>query len=118
MTAKFVDFLSKKGVEDLKQEEGFVFFKYNKFSYMYQYDEKDDPYYFRIMLPNIESPVTDEIRKKMVTLSTKFKVVKLTEMNNQVWITMEQFVYCFDNLDKLFERMIEVLETAIKEYRK
>lgn len=118
MTEKFLDFLSKKGVEDLKQKDGFVFFKYKTFSYMYQYDEKDDPYYLRIMLPNIDSPVTDDIRKKMVTISTNLKVVKLTDMYNQVWITMEQFVYCMDNLDKLFERMIQVLETAIKEYRK
>ena len=79
---------------------------------------KDDPFYFRIILPNILQ-VTDDNKDKIKQLvndiNLKFKVAKAFIVDDKnVWISVEQFAYTIDKIDDLFNRIF-ILYTSILE---
>ena len=53
------------------------------------------------------------------TVNLNFKVAKaIVLLDGNVWISAEQFVYCNENINQLFERMIGLLEVFIYDFRK
>ena len=95
----------------------FLLFTLKDYQYMFQYDKSTDPNFMRLMLPNIKrDAINDNERKRMVGITTQYKGVKAIDVDNHVWLTLEQFVYSLDNIDQLFERMLNAMEYVIKQY--
>jgi hypothetical protein len=71
------------------------------------------------MLPNIIN-VTDfkgDIHKMINDYNSKYKAIKLTIVNNTIWLSIEQFVYSKERIADFFSRIIAILETVILSFR-
>ena len=123
MLELFKKYLSSIKVEGIKEdkETDSISFKRDDLNYLFLFDKKD-PFYFRLMLPNVIN-ITDEnresIAKAINKVNTGFKVAKIIVFSgDKVWISAEQFVYCNENINQLFERIIGLLEEFIYDFRK
>ena len=121
MLTLFQSYLSSIGVNVKEGNETTISFENNGLQYLFMTD-KDDPYYFRLLLPNIVS-ISKENESKIISIinssNAKFKVAKAIILNDKVWISVEQFVYSKDNtINDLFNRALHLLETFIKDFRK
>ena len=89
--------------------------------FVYFYDSKD-PNYFRIALPVVdrldESNRISHVQDTLSNLNFKFKVGKGCLVGKDVWLFCEAFVYSKENIEKLFERAIIVLNQYYHEYNK
>jgi len=103
-----------------KSEEYNCIFNYDKLIFAFECFE-DDPYYFRISIPNIfqlnESNKEWAI-KELNDLSTKIKVARLIRVENDLWAVADEFVYSMDNIEYLFQRTISCLKTLYNELKK
>ena len=100
-------------------ENGSISFKYNGLQYLF-ISETSDPYYFRLILPNIgEVNSGNETQMSQVVnqMNLEIKAAKATISNNRIWVSIEQFVYSKDNQYELFRRSITVLEASINIFR-
>lgn len=102
--------------------EDSIVFEYKELHYFFVYDP-NDPYYIRLMLPNIISKEDFE-KKQNININdvinnynTDFKAIKLIIVDNSLWLSIEQFVYSKDNIRQLFTRLISILETVISHFR-
>lgn len=120
MLKLFKDYLNSNNISIKGEEEISVFFNYSDLNYLFVFDE-NDPFYFRLILPNIMSMNEDnseKIYKVINSTNLKFKVVKTTiSGNNNIWISIESFVYSKENIDELFKRSMELLKSAILDFR-
>lgn len=118
MLSAFKKYLNIKGIDIQKEDDVTISFTYNDLFYIFVHD-KSDPYYFRLMLPNVlniqgnRSDILDKINNG----NTKFKVAKSMIINNNVWISVEQFAYSMEKINDLFERLLAVLQAYIKDFR-
>ncbi|MBR5170768.1 MAG: hypothetical protein IKW85_09405 [Muribaculaceae bacterium] len=107
----FKNFAEDKGITYSFINSEMIHFKKNNLDYIFQVDDRDKPY-FRIILPNLLE-VTDnnrnQIRNYIAEVNVEFKVGKIVEVDNSLWITAEMFVYSHLGIDSLFERLIEML---------
>lgn len=121
MLTLFQKYLSSINAEDIELENGSISFKRNGLYYLFLFDKKD-PFYFRLTLPNvinIAKDNKDRIINAINTVNLNFKVAKaIVLLDGNVWISAEQFVYCNENINQLFERMIGLLEVFIYDFRK
>lgn len=121
MLTLFQKYLSSINAEDIELENGSISFKRNSLYYLFLFDKKD-PFYFRLTLPNvinIAKDNKDRIINAINTVNLNFKVAKaIVLLDGNVWISAEQFVYCNENINQLFERMIGLLEVFIYDFRK
>lgn len=121
MLTLFQKYLSYINAEDIELENGSISFKRNGLYYLFLFDKKD-PFYFRLTLPNvinIAKDNKDRIINAINTVNLNFKVAKaIVLLDGNVWISAEQFVYCNENINQLFERMIGLLEVFIYDFRK
>lgn len=108
----------------IETSEDSVVFSYNGLSFMFICEEKDDPYYIRLVLPriwNLEEEKDDidiNMYHKIDQFNNKFKVAKLFFFEKAIWASAEQFVYSKENVVALFARLISLLELLINEFRK
>ncbi len=124
-------FRSKKSMLDIFQkflsilgttftvENDSISFQYNGLQYLF-ISETSDPYYFRLILPNIgEVNSGNETQMSQVVnqMNLEIKAAKATISNNRIWVSIEQFVYSKDNQYELFRRSITVLEASINIFR-
>lgn len=120
MLTLFQSYLSSIGVNVKEGNDTTISFENNELQYLFMVDNAD-PYYFRLLLPNVVS-VSEENKSKITQLVTasnaKFKVAKAIILNDNVWISAEQFVYSKDNINDLFNRVLHLLETFIGDFRK
>lgn len=104
-----------------RHNDNTLFFKYKDLIFVFA-TETSDPYYIRLMLPNIAK--TDDIKdsdvyKVINEYNDKFKVVKMSIFNdNSIWLSAEQLIYSKENASLLFMRMINILESVINDFRK
>lgn len=49
--------------------------------------------------------------------NNKFKAVKMSVVENSIWLSIEQFLYSRENSNNLFFRLMKILEAVITEYR-
>lgn len=117
MRTLFKQYLSNKNIDITTESQNVISFKYRQHHYLMMYDE-EDPNYFCICLPDVEesNSITDEIRTRMNQISREYKVAKLIEIENQVWITAETFVFNYVGIQSLFDRLIGLLDRVIIDY--
>ena len=120
MLTLFQSYLSSIGVKVKEGNETSISFESNNLQYLFLTDSSD-PYYFRLILPNI-AIVTDEntskINQVVNSSNTKFKVAKSFIIDDKVWVSVEQFVYSRENINELFNRSLNLLETFMSDFRK
>lgn len=124
MQSKFIQYLSSKNLAFQNNVEEQITFQYEDLNYLFVYDNSDSNY-FRMLLPNIfkiegESDV-DKCKYGSIIndFNTTYKVVKafvLTE--NQVWLSVEQFIYSDEHIELLFERCVMSLKATIELFYK
>lgn len=120
MITDFAHFLSSMGIEPKEITDETISFEYNGLSYLFVSD-KSDPYYIRLILPNIENINNAneiDVYKNINQYNNKFKAVKMSVVENSIWLSIEQFLYSRENSNNLFFRLMKILETAITDYRK
>lgn len=120
MLTIFKKYIDSKGFRIQSEDETTISFERNGLQYTFVY-EKSDPYYFRVILPNILKVNTEneqEILQLVNTINLKFKVAKsvIVEEKN-VWISIESFVYSTNNMDDFFDRIFILYEVVINEYK-
>lgn len=118
MLSAFKKYLNIKGIDIQKEDDITISFTFNGLFYMFVHD-KNDPYYFRLILPNVlhiqgnRFSILDRINDG----NTKFKVAKSVIINDNVWISIEQFAYSMERINDLFERSLILLQTYINDFR-
>lgn len=109
MITDFTHFLSSMGIVSKDTTDETISFEYNGLSYLFVSD-KNDPYYIRLILPNIENiNNADEIDvyKNINWYNNKFKAVKMSVVENSIWLSIEQFLYSRENSNNLFFHMMK-----------
>lgn len=113
-----MNYLENREIQYKRLSSSLMSFKYSNCNYIFEYDSQTERQYFRLILPNIESsPINEQIRDRILSLNGEIKLVKFVEINNNIWIMAEQFCYSAEGIDSLFNRLIGLLEYALKEYR-
>lgn len=75
----------------INDEQNTITFTYKDVSFVCFY-EKDDPYYIRILIPEIDTicdHTTVEIYKYILELNARFKTGKFILIDNALWISAE-----------------------------
>lgn len=106
-------------VEISKEDDNTISFSYKTYQLLYIYDDKD-PYYFRLILPNITNleGLAGNIEEIMNEYNRKFKVSKMTKVNDSLWISVEQFIYTKDKLNELFSRLVNLIVFVAADFKK
>ena len=116
MLQSFKRFLINKGIEPTGEDE-YISFVHNNLYFLFVH-EKSDPYYFRLILPNIYKIESNKDRYEdfINKLNKSVKVAKTSITDdNMIWSAVEQFVYSMENVEQLFERSVALLEIMMKE---
>lgn len=120
MLTLFQSYLASIGVNVKEGNDTTISFENKGLQYLFLTDNTD-PYYFRLILPNIAN-ISEENRSKITqiinTSNSKFKVAKTIILDDKVWVSVEQFVYSTENINDLFHRALQLLETFIGDFRK
>ena len=121
MFSEFKDFLMSNSDCSIESEEiGIITFKYKGYTYLFANDNSD-PYYIRLILPNVADTNDERIKKSINEIINKYnsnyKATKFTLVDNRIWISIEQFIYSKENINKLFLRIIQILETVILKFK-
>lgn len=120
MLALFKQYLQTKNITPTDDNET-ITFVYKDLYYLFVSD-KSDPNYFRLIIPNIYKAEDEDAIAKFKNLvnsiNLKFKVAKsfITD-NGMVWTSVEQFVYSTDNIERLFERSLVLLDLIVGQFR-
>lgn len=101
------------------KSENTIAFEYKKLNYLFVYYE-DDPYYIRLILPNVVNE-NDFNNGNLIDIvnnyNATYKAVKSTIVDNNLWFSIEHFIYSKENINVLFLRIITILETVISKFR-
>lgn len=118
MLTKFNNYLnSLPGVQIKDTTSEGISFIYNRLFYIFIY-EGSDPNYVRLILPGIA--VVSEIKNIAEVLNrynSNYKAIKMTTLNENILLSVEQFIYSEERVNEMFARMINVLESAINNFR-
>lgn len=122
MLVEFRNYLSSLlGASNIKEENNTISFEYKDLIFLFVTDESDQ-YYIRLILPNIAKidNLKDgiEIHKVINEYNNKFKVIKMSLLNDSVWLSVEQFLYSKERAGDLFTRVINILEVVINDFRR
>ena len=118
---RFKNYISKESNTPIAEEDENSFnFTSNGLKYVFETFD-DDPYYFRLVLPNILT--IDESNKSWIEnqidkLSINIKDARLVKNSEKVSAIADSFVYSPENIDYLFKRVISCLVTLYEELRK
>lgn len=81
-------------------------------------NNSDDPSFFRIILPNIDRLDGNEEKRTIINeLNKIYKMGKCILVNDNIYMTAEQFVFSKESIDDLFLRMLSVLISMHNEYK-
>lgn len=119
MYNEFYNYLTSSSDFSIKQkDESTISFVYKGLNYLFVYDQ-GDPYYIRLMLPNLISikDFDGDIKEIINEYNIKYKAIKFTIVNDALWLSIEQFVYSKDRILDFFSRIIAILETVISNFR-
>lgn len=120
MLAAFKKYIDSNGIKIQNEDEISISFERNGLQYTFVC-EKSDPYYFRVILPNIlkvNAENKQEILQLVNSINLKFKVAKSVIVEDKnVWISVELFVYSMNNMDELFDRIFILHEVVLNEYK-
>ena len=106
------EYLQKEGIEytDLF-DDGNMFFKYQGAGFYFDID-KEDPNFFRLVMPSIYKIDNDRIKvlETMLLLTGKKKALKAELGGDHVWLSIEMFIDPNSNLDIFSEHMKRSLD--------
>lgn len=94
-------------------------FTIDNINYLFSYNFNEDPVYVRIIIPNageVDLNEAEDVRM-LYDLTNTYKVGKAYAANGQVWFSTEAFIYIKEEVDFLFQRMIQVLHDMLNQYR-
>ena len=108
MIRAFQLFLDKNNIASsfIDDERTMLRFKVFDLNYVFAYDETGD----------IDINDANSVRM-LYNLTTSFKLGKAYEQAGQVWFSTDAFVYTKENINQVFQRMIEVLRDMLNQYR-
>lgn len=119
MLTSFHSYLLNLDVDIQEHRETFIVFKKNRLQFLFV-TETSDPFYFRVILPNI-AEIRKDNKQKIDTIinleNSKFKVAKAVIAEHEVWVSAEQFVYSKDNINNLFDRILSLLEGFVIDFK-
>lgn len=113
MKEKFESFLKQKDITCESIGSNTLVFQNANLHYAFQWDEDR---YFRIILPNIDKK-DDNTLKIAHDIERDFKVVKIIDINDYLWIVAESFIASSENLDSLFEILLNLTQAVFNHYR-
>lgn len=118
MYRSFIAFLKNKGIQYDSPDNTLVTFSLDGLNFVFQYREAEDQQFIRLLLPKIEPFEQDrsDVFKRMIDVATSIKLVKSVIINDEVWLSAEQFVVSTENVNLIFERLIDVLKLAYHNY--
>lgn len=116
------EFLKKRGivVEDKAGDPSALYFSVNNLHFIFETNDPD-PFFFRISLPQInrDSQIVEQLSKNIQQLNMSYKGAKIVDGGDKIlWIIADQFVYSTDQIDFLFDRIIQAMTDMIREYYK
>lgn len=122
MIQTFQNYLTNRGITSrfLNQIHTLLVFQHNDINFLFSYLRNQDPFFIRIMVPNIGTCNTDNAQEmlRLCQLTSQYKVGKFVlEENNQIWIVAEAFLYIQSDHVRLFDRLLNVLTDMFNEYR-
>lgn len=102
--------LHEQGYKCNLDEDGDAIFKYEGANMLVTVD-KDDPLFFKIMMPSIYEVENnrDRVLETINIINTKIKVVKAILIGNNVHLFIEMFVDTTPEIDDFFERCCDIL---------
>jgi hypothetical protein len=118
MLTKFNNYLiSLPGVQIKDTTSEGISFIYNRLFYIFIY-EASDPNYVRLILPGIAAvSEIKNIENVLNEYNSNYKAIKMTTLNENILLSVEQFIYSEERVNEMFARMINVLESAINNFR-
>lgn len=119
MINEVLDSLVGIGITPQKVSPNILRFEKEGLNFVFQGDLADDPSYYRLMLPDIDSDLDDmpSVYEKAVQISSSYKVGKCIVIEGKVWLTVEGFAYDAKSVTFLVARLINVLKDMINAYR-
>lgn len=123
MFSLFKSYLQSINVSPIKENDEMILtFEKGGLHFMFSCSTTD-PYYFRVILPNVAQVSTDNrttIMERINSSNSHFKVAKALIVNDHVWISAEQFVYSKNEQEDvftLFKRIIILLEAFFNYFK-
>ena len=113
MKEKFENYLKLKNIKCESIGSNTLVFQNGNLHYAFQWDEDA---YFRIILPNIDKSDDNTLRIAR-EIERDFKVVKIIDVNDDLWIVAESFVASAEILDNLFEIFLNLTQAVFNYYR-
>jgi hypothetical protein len=119
MQNMYSQFLRSEGYMPELDKDGDVLFKVEGLIYFIQVFE-DDPEHFRLVLANIW-PVKSEYEKQQVLAAanhanTRSKAAKITLVDDNVWVSIEQFVAQPEDFKATFRRCLSALQNGMRTF--
>ena len=121
MIRVFQTFLDKRNIPSsfVDEQRTMLHFTIDNINYLFSYNFNEDPVYVRIIIPNageVDLNEAEDVRM-LYDLTNTYKVGKAYAANGQVWFSTEAFIYIKEEVDPLFQRMIQVLHDMLNQYR-
>ena len=126
MIKSFTNYAIDHGLEIVVRSQGednrkdAITFNKDGLHFIFIHNKEKDPNYFELVLPYIDDFDKSNTRQfnKIATMTKDYKTGKvIITAGNRVNLTFEQYVFSYENLNKLFEQGIGCLEAMIKDYR-
>lgn len=119
MINEVLDILVGMGITPQKVSSNLLRFETEGLNFVFQGDLAEDPGYYRLMLPDIESELDNmpNIYEKAVNISSSYKVGKCIIIDGKVWLTVEGFANDTKSVTFSVARLISVLKDMINAYR-
>lgn len=91
---------------------------YRNLYFVFEHDTTDDPYYFRTVLPVVAdtSNGTRVNQESVNRLNTNFKATKIIQQGTQYHIVSEQFVFDYNTLGAVIQRVVEIMIIEIVQF--
>lgn len=91
---------------------------YRNLYFVFEHDTTDDPYYFRTVLPVVAdtSDGTSVDHESVNLFNTNFKATKIIQQGSQYHIVSEQFVFDYNTLGAVIQRVVEIMILEIVKF--
>lgn len=113
----FKNYLDFRNISFKNIDDNVIAFEAENLNMLFAIDSEDKSY-IRILVPKIDSVL--ELEKddwcKLAEINSNYKVAKIVQIGNDLWITCELFIYSGELLELLFNRMILACRTIYEAY--
>lgn len=120
MIDSFISFLENSQIH-FERAENSINFEQEGLHYVYLYSP-DDPTYYRLLLPRvveIDEENGNRLRNISLELATRYKVGKVIQFENSLWLSFEVFISSLDvDNSLLFKRAIRILRLMLEDMRR